>query len=55
MALAALSFQALQAVGLIGGAFYFTGRVTAVLEQLKSLGSDHETRIRRLERADRSN
>ena len=39
----------IQAVAVIGGGFYFTGRVTSTLEQLRELVHDHEDRIRSLE------
>jgi len=40
----------LQGVAMVGGGFYFTGRITAVLEGLRSISADHEKRLRSLER-----
>jgi len=45
----------LQAVAIIGGGFYFTGKITTVLEELRRIGFDHEDRIRYLERDRRKN
>ena len=49
-----MTFQLLiEIVGLIillGGGFYFTGRVSSTLERLASITADHEDRIRFIER-----
>ena len=36
-------------VSVVGGGFYFTGRVTRAVEQLTVIAEDHEDRIRSLE------
>lgn len=36
-------------VSIVGGGFYFTGRVTKTLEVLAEVSADHEDRIRAIE------
>lgn len=38
-------------VSIIGGGFYFSGRVSRTLEELCKISKDHEHRIRSLERS----
>ncbi len=40
-----------QAGAIIAGGFYFTGRVTAMLDELRRITIDHEDRLRSLEHA----
>ena len=42
--------QIITLVAVVGGGFYFTGRVTQNLEQLQLITADHEQRLRYLER-----
>lgn len=48
----ALIGEMLTIMTVIGGGFYFTGRITKNIEILTKITEDHETRIRHLERGD---
>lgn len=47
-----LGVGALTVFTIVGGGFYYTGRVTRTLEALEKISTDHEERIRDLERAE---
>lgn len=41
--------QGVQAIAVIGGGFYFAGRITKNLETLTKVSEDHEDRLRDIE------
>jgi len=43
--------QGVQAIAVIGGGFYFAGRITKNLETLTEVSKDHENRLRDIERS----
>lgn len=42
--------QVISMFSIIGGGFYFTGKVTQTLSNLTNIAQDHEERIRGLEK-----
>lgn len=42
-------FGALQAVAIVGGGFYFVGRISKTQETLATIVKDHEIRLRVIE------
>ena len=48
----ALIGEILTIMTVIGGGFYYTGRITKNIEILTKIIEDHETRMRRLERGE---